>query len=515
VETTDASAAGNQRQGGLRVIAGLFLLLFGFYVFSGSGHIHTIDSYQLYNVTKSLAERNDLDIPRSYMAVQGVDDRYYSKLGVGQSLLAWPLYKLTHALYARVPATLTTGIEGAQGQVRVRLDGREAQPQYLALWPRTRDDPFCSALVLLLFNPLVTALGMALLAALLRELGYGRRAVVATVLATAVGTYAWVLSRDFFQHPLVLALLLATVLLWIQARGHPGPGTAFAMGIMGGLAVLTRVFSVAWAPLILAALIHEIRRGHLGWKRGCAVVGAYLAPLFAGGLVVLWFNWLRFGSPTLSGYHTGYDQGGFSTPLGIGVWVNLFSAERSIFLYAPPLLLAIFAIPAFFRRHRSLARFASSLTIIYLVGYGKWWSYDGGWCIGPRFLLPVVPLLMLPAAELLDRPAGDLRRRVALAGLILLALSGAALQIVLMSPEYTAMYTLNGGRMYSPGDAVRALSQSGRWGLDYFYVNLWGQVPFIWYALLAAVPAVSIIGGISALRSTERRAAGPARSPSG
>jgi hypothetical protein len=102
------------------------------------------------------------------------------------------------------------------------------------------------------------------------------------------------------------------------------------------------------------------------------------------------------------------------------------------------------------------------------------------WCIGPRFLLPLVPLLMLPVATLLDPPVNGRRRSLAPAALILLAACGAALQIVWISPEYTAMYALSHGRMYSLTDAARTLLQSGWWGLDYFYLNLWGQVPAGW-----------------------------------
>lgn len=39
-----------------------------------------------------------------------------------------------------------------------------------------------------------------------------------------------------------------------------------------------------------------------------------------------------------------------------------------------------------------------------LALYSRWHLWEGGWCWGPRFLVPVIPLLALPIAAVVDDP---------------------------------------------------------------------------------------------------------------
>jgi hypothetical protein len=78
----------------------------------------------------------------------------------------------------------------------------------------------------------------------------------------------------------------------------------------------------------------------------------------------------------------------------------LFSPGKSIFLYAPPLILSIFLWPRLHRRHPPLAKSLLILTFSVLFFYGAWWSWHGGWVWGPRFLVPLVPLWCLSWGEI-------------------------------------------------------------------------------------------------------------------
>jgi hypothetical protein len=55
--------------------------------------------------------------------------------------------------------------------------------------------------------------------------------------------------------------------------------------------------------------------------------------------------------------------------------------------------------------------------------YSSWHMWEGGWCFGPRFLVPALPLLAVPAALFVyqrrERPA------IQLVSALLLAISGA------------------------------------------------------------------------------------------
>jgi hypothetical protein len=69
------------------------------------------------------------------------------------------------------------------------------------------------------------------------------------------------------------------------------------------------------------------------------------------------------------------------------------------------------------------------------IVYSKWWAWHGGWCWGPRFLVPVIPLLLLPGLA-----AISVKGRWLLATAILLGLAGFAVQLGGVLINYTAAY---------------------------------------------------------------------------
>ena len=211
---------------------------------------------------------------------------------------------------------------------------------------------------------------------------------------------------------------------------------------------------------------------------------------------MLWlgYNEIRFGDTAFTGYHGPEDQAGFTTPLGVGLRSNLLSEARSVLLYAPPLLAALLGLWSFARRHPRPTMLVLALGAAYLAGYSKWWAYEGGWCVGPRFLLPMALLLMLPLASL-SRTRG-IWRGLGLALATLLTLVGAALQVLTNSLEYTAMYLLHKGVFFGLGASLRALAQARWWELDYFYLGILGEVPAAWYALLLSIPLGLLAAGL-------------------
>ena len=53
------------------------------------------------------------------------------------------------------------------------------------------------------------------------------------------------------------------------------------------------------------------------------------------------------------------------------------------------------AFGAYRARHRSAALLTAGLAVTYLLGYGTLNFWHGDWCIGPRYLLPLVPFVLL------------------------------------------------------------------------------------------------------------------------
>jgi len=94
-------------------------------------------------------------------------------------------------------------------------------------------------------------------------------------------------------------------------------------------------------------------------------------------------------------------DGGFSTPLALGLAGVLFSPSRGLLIYTPWVLFSCWGIIAAFAAsqertlYRYLALAAIGETITYATYY-KWWC---GWCFGPRYfahLMPILTILLMP-----------------------------------------------------------------------------------------------------------------------
>jgi hypothetical protein len=112
----------------------------------------------------------------------------------------------------------------------------------------------------------------------------------------------------------------------------------------------------------------------------------------------------------------------------VGLWSFFFSFGKSIFFYAPPLVVSVLALGRFCRTRASLAWaiLLAAGPVIFL--YSRYAHWSGDWCWGPRYLLFFVPVALMPAVFLVDRLLAA-RRRIALGGCAILLLIGFGDQV--------------------------------------------------------------------------------------
>ncbi len=178
---------------------------------------------------------------------------------------------------------------------------------------------------------------------------------------------------------------------------------ALLSGLFFGAAVLTRDSAVFFFfPTLLYLLASGRLRGQ-AWRSAGACLAGALPFLLAVG----WYNALRSGSPFLGGYEaTGHFQQ-FDTPILRGLAGLLISPGKGLLEYNPLLLLLLIfpsCMLAFRRRTEGLSALFAITGLMYLFFYSRFRYWDGGLCWGPRYLLPVIPLLLLPLGEILERP---------------------------------------------------------------------------------------------------------------
>jgi len=247
----------------------------------------------------------------------------------------------------------------------------------------TGESAFFSALAAALSLSIFLRLGIAPKTALM--------AAGILALATPIAAY----SGWLFSEPLATALLVAAAaVLFAQPLDVPIPlFRALGAGVLLGSAAWVRPTHVIAAPIFLAALF--VREREKGWRAAAALAAA----VSAGVALLLWRNAYLYGRPFEFGYPAAAEGGKalntFQTPLTTGLVGFLFSPGKSIFLYSPPILLALIGLPLLWRRDRGLAFVAGAAPIVYLLFFATYTQWEGGYCYGPRYLVPALTLLCL------------------------------------------------------------------------------------------------------------------------
>ncbi len=368
----------------------IFLFFLVLFLATTAGHIYTVDSFLNYATTKAIGSYHKLSVPRSMMTVEGRGGRHYSKLGLGQSLANLPMYYLGGLAEWLRPGE--PAFKAYSEHVYIPHEGRLVKSEAQTI---VRISEMDGAWVFFtsLTNAFVAAAACLLFFMLLRGFGVcaGRSLVGALVLGFA--TPLWVYSRDLFGDPLFAVSMLGTF-YFLASPGRPlTPKRAMLAGLFSSAGILTRM---SFAPLVAVFAVYVVfsrEKKRPGLELALRYAAASLAGLVAVGIL----NWVRFESIFISGYHTAFDKG-FSVPLGRGVVYNLFSPYRSIFLFAPPVILFFVGAAHFARKHRARLALIVAIVAYMFVLYSRWWAWHGGWCWGPRFYLPVMPLLILPGA---------------------------------------------------------------------------------------------------------------------
>lgn len=227
--------------------------------------------------------------------------------------------------------------------------------------------------------------------------GASKRVALAGAGLLALGSMVWVYARYPFTEIVQIACFTGFFLELSRLLDRLDRRTAFLVGLWAGMLLNTKYIYALSLPgaFLLVAVVHVRKLRAL--IRAVLFAGLGLVP---GVLMVLVYNYLRFGSITNTGYH-GVGNVMVENVL-ISMWGFLFSPGKSIFLYTPPLVLAVLGLPRFWRGHRKTV-LAMLLTVAPVaLFYGRFPSWPGDWAWGPRYLVFAVPVLLLPAVSFLS-----------------------------------------------------------------------------------------------------------------
>ncbi|MBC7249830.1 MAG: hypothetical protein H5T62_06040 [Anaerolineae bacterium] len=244
------------------------------------------------------------------------------------------------------------------------------------------------------------------------------------VLGYGLGTIVFPYSTVFYGHQIAAATLFAAfVVLYRIRHGEMGVNWLWLVGALVGLTVL-----VEFPALVASALLGLYALWFLPRKRD-------LVKLIGGGLsfalLLGFYNYSCFGSPFASSYRylgrfpeisrTGFL--GFHMPKWGALWGITFSPYRGLFVLSPFLLLALPGFWTFIRDRDWRAEGVLSVGIVgaQLLLISCWYDWRGGFAIGPRNLLLVLPFFLLGVAFFLRAWGERLWARVLFGGLLLVS----------------------------------------------------------------------------------------------
>jgi len=409
------------------------------------GGVRSPDSEVVFRTAEALAARGtfalESDLPGwpGFGVAAGRDGRLYSIFGPAESVALAPLV----AAASRVQRSAWYG-DGFMPPAPSHYTGAGLRAFLTGVAPPA-EERHAHALRFLLawFNPAIAALTAGVLFLLLVRLSGSATAAAAVSVLYAFGTLALPYAGTFFSEPLATLAALGSLSLLVQpqagdpwaaagpAAGRAGGQTSAAAppppapaavaygpgwrrllgaGAVLGLGCAAHLSAALFAPFHLAYCALAAGRAGGRWR-----AGGRAALAFGGGLLLVLVllgghNWARFGSI----WETGRTVPGLTIQYGrfVAPWRNvsglLWSGGRGLLWYSPAVVCGALSWPCMRRRQALLADALAGMCLFRLVFIAARSDWSGGFCLGPRYLVMLLPFVLIPCAYPL---AAGLRRR--------------------------------------------------------------------------------------------------------
>jgi len=468
----DAASADDRREEGAaarRTALALFLLLLGVYLLTSPGTVNAVDTWASLGEAAALVEQGTVRYDRLDPSVVGEEElRRAIHQGTPHTAARTPglvANRYGFGLHVfHVPAYVVSRVV-ASAAGRPSLEVAKAIVGYV--------------------SAVASAAAMAVFA--LWAARVLRRAVpVGTTLLLGLGTFVWPLSAISYGDPIQL---LSVALVLLQAARAADLGRRRDVHILGALCAWAFLCKSANAPVLLACAATAAER--LPGRRLLGPAAAWGAVAVAAQLGVN--AWRYDGEALYMGYPVGEQ---FSTPLVEGLPFLLGGWERGWIWFVPVLPAAVAGLVLAAARRPSLGVPLVAGLVAHLLLQAKFSWVHAGYCLGPRYLLLLTPILGLGCVLAADRVRDGARRTVLAAATAVSAawmLPMATVAYFLLVPVEEAVVRAGGASLSEPVPlrTARLLAETTPTGPD--------EIP------LAALSARPVEG---AIRFDSRDAAG-------
>lgn len=403
----------------------LFATFQFFYLLTSTGRVRTSDEYNTLYTTESLVLHGTTVVPQAvalhnFYGRPDVHGQPRAAYPPGQAVACMPWYAVGQYALARLP-----GVPAEDTDLVVAFASCLSSATF-------------AALTVTFFFLLLVGIGTPLRATLLATAMLG--------LATPIFAYsAWL-----FSEPLSAAMFTGVAWLLFGGRSEKqndsptlGSGqnlldasrepislsAAALAGVILGLAAVVRPTNVLAIAVFAVAVL--VRDG----KGALRATLAFCAASAVGVVILLAHNALLFGSPFAFGYPAIAEGAkrlnSFDTPILKGLYGFLLSPGKSAFFFAPPIILALIGLGALWRRDRGLATVAILLPLADLLFFAKYSQWEGGYCVGPRYLVPALVLLCVGLGPVLANAGARIKTLA-----VVLLVAGALVQSISLATSF-------------------------------------------------------------------------------
>ena len=431
-----------------RIALWLFIGLSGFFLAGSTGYILNPDGTIMFGLTQRLMaghlDLNPLGQWKSFGGVEVTDPvtgnrRFFSKFGPGLSVAAIPAY-LTGKLLLPLARKSEQTIFVINKVFKAVGPGPGSGPKNMVsrqVWYDTQPRNFSEAFLAFAVswtNALVTAGLLAGVFLFVTALGYRLTPSVLFTVTLALATPLWHYSREFFSEPLSGFGLVWFLVFAIHAKQAPDQRRYWIFaGAALGISVLSKALhGLLIIPAFVLCATYAFQK--LNVRTALIRLIQFGLTLGAGLILLGTYNFVRFHSVFKTGYAGEIKM--WTTPFLKGFMGLLISPGRGLVWYCPLVILAMVSTWRFARKHLPEILFIWTSFFILLLIYSKWHMWEGGWCWGPRFLIPVLPLILLPVVTVFETPPKRWFGRTMAVLLILASLLVAVSGVMVSYNEY-------------------------------------------------------------------------------